>query len=603
MEKKKAKFITISFLIICTAVSVFFSAFLSDSSILTNKKVKDANKPIKWVEFNVPYEVMKRAMDIDIETYDENIHINWVDILAYLGARYGGNFQNYQDEHMDEFVDKIKKGKSVASITKDMKYFNYYSKAYGAVLNGFLGEYQLKVPDETTNNYSWKKAYGLKAFSPIADGFYYSDFDDFGENRSYGYSRRHLGHDMMTSVGVPVIAVESGTVEALGWNQYGGWRIGIRSYDKQRYYYYAHLKKDEPFADNLYIGANVTAGDVIGYTGQTGYSIKENVNNIDTPHLHFGLQLIFDEDAKDSPTQIWINLYDITRLLSSHRCTVIKNEDSGKYERKYMFSEENYYFKEIQTSAKITDSANIELPIIMYHSILKNPQKESKYVVSPERFEEDLKYLKKNGYTPVFMKDVIDFAEGKGQLPKKPIVLTFDDGFFNNYYYAFPLLKKYDMKAVISIVGKLSDEYSETNDKTPDYAYLSWDDILDMHLSGLWEIQNHSYDCHTNSSRNGVSQLNNESLNDYSAFLKADVNKTQDKIAKITEAAPNTFTYPFGAFNDNTNTILKEIGFKATLSCTEGMNVIKKGEPESLYNLKRYLRPPDKSSKDFFTSL
>ncbi|MFR8072877.1 MAG: M23 family metallopeptidase, partial [Anaerovoracaceae bacterium] len=99
--------------------------------------------------------------------------------------------------------------------------------------------------------------------------------------------------------------------------QYGGWRLGIRSYDKQRYYYYAHLRKDTPYAENLYIGASVTAGDVIGYTGQTGYSLKENTNNINTPHLHFGMQLIFNEDEKDSPDQIWIDLYAITRLLSS----------------------------------------------------------------------------------------------------------------------------------------------------------------------------------------------------------------------------------------------------------------------------------------------
>ena len=109
----------------------------------------------------------------------------------------------------------------------------------------------------------------------------------------------------MISTGTPIIAVESGIVEAVGWNQYGGWRIGIRSYDGLRYYYYAHLRKDHPYNDRLYEGMTVTAGDVIGYSGQTGYSIKENVNNIDTPHLHYGMQLIFDEAEKDSPNQIW----------------------------------------------------------------------------------------------------------------------------------------------------------------------------------------------------------------------------------------------------------------------------------------------------------
>ena len=69
-----------------------------------------------------------------------------------------------------------------------------------------------------------------------------------------------------------MIAVESGRVEALGWNQYGGWRIGIRSFDGKRYYYYAHLRKDYPYQSNLKEGSLVTAGDVIGYLGHTGYS-------------------------------------------------------------------------------------------------------------------------------------------------------------------------------------------------------------------------------------------------------------------------------------------------------------------------------------------
>lgn len=341
--RNKAMLTAICSIMLCTFVSFVLS---STASLLENKAVSviarntdDSDKPIKWVDFDVTYEAMKKAMEIDIETYGEKTHINWIDILAYLGAKYGGDFDLYDPDDMDAFVNELKSGKTVAALTEDMKYFNYYSRAYGAVLSGFLGEYRIKVKDDETGKSQWKKTYGLKAFSPIAEGFYYTDCDDFGANRSYGYSRRHLGHDMMTSTGTPVIAIESGTVEALGWNQYGGWRIGIRSHDTQRYYYYAHLRKDTPYAEDLHIGDRVTAGDVIGYTGQTGYSIKENVNNIETPHLHYGLQLVFDEKAKDSPTQIWIDLYDITRLLSEHRCTVVRNEETGEYERKYLFKE------------------------------------------------------------------------------------------------------------------------------------------------------------------------------------------------------------------------------------------------------------------------
>ncbi len=603
MERKKAKKIVAGALAVCTVLSIVLSSLTHDPAVFTGRKTGGDGEIIKWVDFDIPYRVLKRAMDTDIETYDEKIHVDWVDILAYLGARYGGNFDNYDRQHMDSFVAGVRNGKSVSVMTQDMDNFGYYREAYGAVLNGFLGEYQIKVPDEATGQSVWKKAYGLKAFSPIAEGFNYSDFDDFGQSRSYGYSRTHLGHDMMTRTGTPVIAVESGTVEAMGWNQYGGWRLGIRSYDKQRYYYYAHLRKDSPYAENLYVGADVTAGDVIGYTGQTGYSLKENTDNINTPHLHLGMQLIFDEDEKDSPDQIWIDLYAITRLLSSHRSTVVKDDETGQYSRKYPFIEENHYLKEMQASAEMSDADEIQLPIIMYHAILEDNKLSSKYIVSPGLFEEDLAYIRKKGYTPVFMKDVIAFTEGRGRLPKKPIVITFDDGYYNNYYYAYPLLQKYNMKAVISIVGKMSDEFTGSGDRNLNYAHLTWNDVLDMHLSGYWEIQNHSYNCHTYDVRNGVSQVSNESDEDYRSFLTSDICRLQDKITYVTGVTPTTFTYPFGAFNENTDTILKEIGFKATLSCTEGVSTIKKGDPDCLYKLKRHLRPPDLSPREFFTFL
>ena len=168
-------------------------------------------------------------------------------------------------------------------------------------------------------------------FSPIAKTFPYQHYDDFGASRSYGYKRLHLGHDMMAATGTPVIAVESGVVEALGWNQYGGWRIGIRSFDKKRYYYYAHLRQNRPYAANLAVGQTVTAGDVIGYVGHTGYSAKENVNNIRVSHLHFGLQLIFDESQKECVNEIWVDVYPLTMLLSQNKSEVYRDDATKEY--------------------------------------------------------------------------------------------------------------------------------------------------------------------------------------------------------------------------------------------------------------------------------
>lgn len=140
---------------------------------------------------------------------------------------------------------------------------------------------------------------------------------------------------MMAGVGTPIVAIESGRVTALGWNQYGGWRVGISSFDGKRYYYYAHMRKDRPYAEGLKEGDIVTAGDVIGYVGRTGYSATENVNNIEVYHLHVGMQLIFDESQREGDNEIWIDMYALTQFLDQHRSEVVRNPETKEWTRRY----------------------------------------------------------------------------------------------------------------------------------------------------------------------------------------------------------------------------------------------------------------------------
>lgn len=302
---------------------------------------------IRWVDFTIPAEVMEKAFRLDINTCQAPVRLDWIELLAFLGARYSGDFSRFRQADLDSLAEALKNGASIEELTSGMKYYSYYKEAYGAVLGGMVGYFEQETaPKETAAegagsgapaapSGAWVTKYGLKAFSPIARDFPYSDYDDFGASRSYGYKRRHLGHDMMGQVGTPIIAVESGTVEALGWNQYGGWRIGIRSFDKKRYYYYAHLRKNYPYQSCLSEGSVVTAGDVIGYLGRTGYSATENTNNIDTPHLHFGLQLIFDESQKEGNNEIWIDCYELVKFLRMNQSQVAKVEGTKEWERVY----------------------------------------------------------------------------------------------------------------------------------------------------------------------------------------------------------------------------------------------------------------------------
>lgn len=289
---------------------------------------------IKWVDFDVGYAAMQRALEIDIASRDTEQPISWIEMLALAATWTGGG------KFSAAAVNKAAKAlRAEASLQEQLgaqyQSYEYYRDAYDAALGGLVGTYAIEKTDAAGNRY-WVPAYGLKAFSPIAEGYGYSHYEDFGANRAYGFARKHLGNDLMGALGTPIVAVETGTVEALGWNQFGGWRVGIRSDDSRRYYYYAHLMKDHPFAEGLKEGDRVQAGDVIGFMGRTGYSTEENVNNIETVHLHFGMQLIFDESQKECNSEIWIDVYEIIELLSQHRSSV-ERVDDGTWQRIYPY--------------------------------------------------------------------------------------------------------------------------------------------------------------------------------------------------------------------------------------------------------------------------
>ena len=272
----------------------------------------EKKKFIRYIDFTPSAQAMSDCAAADIGTYGSEVHFGFVSLLAYLSQKYGGNFEKYKKADLTEVMMKNPDG-NIASSVSNEKLYNYYLEAYSAILGGFISEYR----EETAQGLGEKK-YGICVYSPICAGRSYSHYDDFGASRSYGYKRHHLGHDIMGSAGTPIVAVESGYVEALGWNMYGGWRIGIRSFDGKRYYYYAHLRKDHPYAD-IEEGDTVMAGQIIGYLGMTGYSRKENVNNINVPHLHVGMEIIFDPSQKDGYNQIWVDMYEITDFLSKYR--------------------------------------------------------------------------------------------------------------------------------------------------------------------------------------------------------------------------------------------------------------------------------------------
>ena len=234
----------------------------------------------------------------------------------------------------------------------------------------------------------------------------------------------------------------------------------------------------------------------------------------------------------------------------------------------------------------------VPLVILMYHCI--RPRESRKYVISPTLLEKDLIYLRDNGFTTVTVADLIRFQTDGTPLPKKPVMLTFDDGSRTNYLYAYPLLQKYGMRAVMAVVGTYieksykSDGSLDSSCKTS----LTFEQIREMSESGSVEIQSHSYDCHKSGARNGMKSKSGESMEDYARFLKNDLFKLESILREKSGVSCTAVAYPFGAVNRDTVEIVKALGYKASFTCTEGVNYIDRNT--DLFWLKRYNRSPSR---------
>lgn len=233
-----------------------------------------------------------------------------------------------------------------------------------------------------------------------------------------------------------------------------------------------------------------------------------------------------------------------------------------------------------------------KVPIIMYHHLDNNLT--STYTISANQFEEHIKALSDSGYTSVSTQQIIDYVEKGIQLPHKPVVITFDDGYLSNYEIAYPILKKYNMKATIFIVGIYvgKDTYKNTNQKIiPHFNYEQANEMID---SGLIEIQSHTYDMHQRTdyengpARTNVLPLEGEDENSYLDNLKTDIIKAKKDILSGTGKDVFAFAYPGGRYNDLSQKVLNEMNIKAIFTTKEEITILTKGQIQTLKDLKRF---------------
>ncbi len=244
-----------------------------------------------------------------------------------------------------------------------------------------------------------------------------------------------------------------------------------------------------------------------------------------------------------------------------------------------------------------TQGSCVSLPVLMYHSVLKDPSRTGEYVITPEALECDLAYLKENGYTAVSGAEVFAFVHNGTPLPEKPVMITFDDGHLNNLIYCAPLMEKYGMKCTVSVVGAFTVQAEKENDPNPYYAYLTREDLRTMEESGFFEIGCHTYNLHSVNGRRGAEKNSWESPEEYVDVLLNDVEKwrnaTQlDGNAQLSCNAENkrcVYAYPYGYYSEEGFEALRQQGFTVFLTCKEAENNIT-CSGEDFVKLNRYNR-------------
>ena len=248
-------------------------------------------------------------------------------------------------------------------------------------------------------------------------------------------------------------------------------------------------------------------------------------------------------------------------------------------------------------SAPIETNEDVRaLPIIMYHKVLKS--KTGKYTVTPSQLDADFAAFKNAGFTAVHMREVIDWVNGRGELPAKPIVITFDDGYFNNVHYGLDIAKKHNTKFGIYPVTSFSKYSTESGDSAnPNYSHLTWREMSDAFATGMVEFGNHTHRMHRFRPRYGIMPVGTESTNEYHENLRADIKAANDLIESAGVPRPTTFAYPFGKYSAESRELLIDMGFDALLTCNEKVNKIRRGDPTCLHSLGRFNRDGNYSTE------
>lgn len=255
----------------------------------------------------------------------------------------------------------------------------------------------------------------------------------------------------------------------------------------------------------------------------------------------------------------------------------------------------------LSTYVSVFSPVGAEIPIIMYHQISENKSIWGDYVIPLSQLEEDFKYMKNHNINPISFEQLKLYVEKGEKLPENPIIITFDDGERSFLTKVLPLLEEYNFPANVNLVGSLVALYTENGDTDDRYAYLNETDIKLLSNNDLVSLGCHSYNLHSLSGRRGMGKIYGESEEEYKKLIYNDIEKFNENFERITGEKTDIMAYPYGIKNETLKTIVRENGYKITLTCREEKNTLSVGS--RLEDLARFNRPYGKSSKGFFEKI
>lgn len=235
----------------------------------------------------------------------------------------------------------------------------------------------------------------------------------------------------------------------------------------------------------------------------------------------------------------------------------------------------------------------VTVPVLTYHNVVAVNYSESTSNVTYEKFKNDLEALKREGYSTILFKDLYAYLKHGVPLPPKPVLLTFDDGYWSNYEYVYPLLLKMDMKASFFVIGWSVGESAKLTDHAPIIPHFSWDNAREMVKSGRVEIQSHTHDLHDlPGMSSGYGRLNGYGLlkmkaekdGDYRHRVEGDLLLSVSEIIENVGVEPTVLSYPFGAHDKAAEKIVHRF-FSG--SVTTKKEVREYRSPRDLYEIPR----------------